>query len=84
METSTENHDEPIRLLTLKETAELLQVSGRTVWRLVQQKELPAFKVGAQWRFRESDLTQWLQGRVVIRGQFMHTVSAALARTPME
>ena len=62
METSTENHDEPIRLLTLKETAELLQVSGRTVWRSVQQKELPAFKVGAQWRFRESDLTQWLQG----------------------
>ena len=62
METSTENHDEPIRLLTLKETAELLQVSGRTVWRMVQQKELPAFKVGAQWRFRESDLAQWLQG----------------------
>ena len=62
METSTENHDEPIPLLTLKETAELLQVSGRTVWRLVQQNELPAFKVGAQWRFRESDLTQWLQG----------------------
>ena len=57
-----ENHDGPIRLLTLKETAELLQLSGRTVMRMVQRKELPAFKVGGQWRVNESHLSKWMQG----------------------
>ena len=57
-----ENHDGPIRLLTLKETAELLKLSRRTVMRMVQRKELPAFKVGGQWRVNESSLTKWMQG----------------------
>jgi excisionase family DNA binding protein len=62
METPMENRDEPIRLLTLKETAELLQLSGRTVRKMVQRKELPAFKVGGQWRINESRLSKWMQG----------------------
>jgi excisionase family DNA binding protein len=63
METPTENHlEQPLRLLTIQETAELLQVSRRTVHRMIQGKKLPAFKVGGQWRFRESQLTKWLQG----------------------
>jgi excisionase family DNA binding protein len=49
-------------LLTLQETAELLQVSQRTVNRMIQDKKLPAFKVGGQWRVRESQLSKWLQG----------------------
>ena len=63
VETPTENHlEQPLRLLTLQETAELLQVSQRTVNRMIQDKKLPAFKVGGQWRVRESQLTKWLQG----------------------
>ena len=50
METPMENRDEPIRLLTLKETAELLRVSRRTVMGMVKRKELSALKVGRQWR----------------------------------
>ena len=57
-----ENRDEPIRLLSLKETAELLQLSGRTVMRMLKRKELPAFKVGGQWRINESQLNKWMQG----------------------
>ena len=62
METPMDNRDEPIRLLTVKETAELLQLTGRTVMRMVQRKELPAFKVGRQWRINESHLSKWMQG----------------------
>ena len=58
-----ENHDGPIRLLTLKETAELLKLSTRTVTGMAQRKELPAFKVGGLWRVNESDLSKWMQGR---------------------
>jgi excisionase family DNA binding protein len=51
---------ENIRLLTLSEAAALLQVSTRTLQRMIRQRQLPAFKVGGQWRMRESQLGEWL------------------------
>jgi excisionase family DNA binding protein len=62
METPVENRDEHLRLLTLQETAELLRLSRRTVTRMVKRKELPAIKVGGQWRVNESRLSKWMQG----------------------
>jgi excisionase family DNA binding protein len=61
METHLENHDDPVRLLTLKETADMLQLSGRTVHLMIQRKELPAFRVGGQWRVNQKQLTKWMQ-----------------------
>ena len=55
-----EKHLENIRLLTLSEAAALLQVSTRTLQRMIRQRQLPAFKVGGQWRMRESQLGEWL------------------------
>ena len=57
-----ENDLQPFRLLTIAEAAELLQVSTRTLKRLIHTKELPAKKVGHQWRINESQLTSWIQG----------------------
>ena len=54
---------ENIRLLTLSEAANLLQVSTRTLQRMIRNRELPAFKVGGQWRLRESQLRQWVENR---------------------
>lgn len=54
---------ESIRLLTLSEAAKLLQVSTRTLQRMIRQSQLPAFKVGGQWRMRESQLSEWLDQR---------------------
>lgn len=59
MEDSLEN----LRLLTLPETADLLHVSIRTLHRMIRKDDLPAFKVGGQWRLRESQLTRWIQRR---------------------
>jgi excisionase family DNA binding protein len=47
--------------LTTKEVAEYLRVNQYTVYRLVAQKKLPAFKVGSQWRFKRSVLDRWLK-----------------------
>ena len=58
-----DNDTEILRLLTLPEAAELLHVSTRTLQRMIRRNELPAFKVGGQWRVRESQLTKWIQGR---------------------
>jgi excisionase family DNA binding protein len=57
-----ENTIDPLSLLTIKEAAEVLRLSTRTVHRLVKSKELPSFKVGGQWRLRESELQKWLEG----------------------
>ncbi len=54
---------ENISLLTLAEAANLLQVSTRTLQRMIRKGELPAFKVGGQWRLREAQLRQWVESR---------------------
>lgn len=52
-----------IRLLTLSEAARLLQVSTRTLHRMIRSGDLPALKVGGQWRVRETQLQQWVEHR---------------------
>ena len=50
-----------LRLLTIWETADMLQISPRTVLRMARNKQLPAFKLGGQWRVRQSELAKWLE-----------------------
>ena len=57
-----ENSAEPLKFLTVEETADLLQVSRRTLQRMIHRKDLPAFKVGGQWRIHENALAKWLNG----------------------
>jgi len=48
-------------ILTLDELAAYLKVGKRTPYRLAAHGEIPAFKVGGPWRFRQSDIAQWIQ-----------------------
>jgi len=48
------------QLLTLEEVAEYLNVDKFTVYRLLSDKDLPAFKVGNQWRFKRKMIENWL------------------------
>jgi excisionase family DNA binding protein len=52
---------EPVRMLTLAEAAEFLQVSTRTLHRMIERRGFPAFKVGGQWRVRESQIAKWME-----------------------
>jgi excisionase family DNA binding protein len=47
-------------LLTVEQVAGYLSVDKFTVYRLIAQKEIPAFKVGNQWRFKMSFIDAWL------------------------
>ena len=51
-------------LITLKQVADRLQLSERTLYRLLQRGELPGRKVGGQWRFRMSEIDYWLDIRL--------------------
>jgi excisionase family DNA binding protein len=56
-ETMTDTDDE---ILTLDEVAAYLKAGKRTVYRLAQKGEIPAFKLGGTWRFRRSELDRWI------------------------
>lgn len=53
------------QLLTVAEVAELLRVSTMTVYRLIRSGELPAVRVGRNYRVRQRDLDGYLQEQVV-------------------
>jgi excisionase family DNA binding protein len=50
-----------IKLLTLAEAATILKISKRTLHRMIQHRQIPAFKVGGQWRILESRFQEWVQ-----------------------
>lgn len=47
-------------ILTIKEVADYLKVNERTIYRLAASGELPGFKVGNSWRFKQSELEQYI------------------------
>ena len=61
----TAGHDIAVRLgipsfLTTEEVLTYLKVTPRTIYRLIRTGELPAVRIGRQWRFRQNDLDAWL------------------------
>jgi PTS system nitrogen regulatory IIA component len=51
-------------ILTIRQLAEYLMVSEKTVYRMLDRNELPAMRVGSQWRFRKQDIDTWLTDEV--------------------
>jgi excisionase family DNA binding protein len=47
------------RVLTLEEVASYLRVHPSTIYRLLKKKQLPAFKVGSDWRFNLESIDRW-------------------------
>jgi excisionase family DNA binding protein len=54
-------------VLTLKEAAAFLRCSPDTVKRRARAGQLPASKIGRQWRFRRRDLDTWLGAGGLLR-----------------
>ena len=52
-------------VLTVKEVGEILQVHPSTIYKLTKQGKIPAFKIGADWRFRTDVIEHWLAGQTM-------------------
>jgi putative molybdopterin biosynthesis protein len=50
-------------VLTLEEVAQFLRVHPSTVYRLLRKRSIPAFKVGADWRFNQDSVERWVKER---------------------
>lgn len=48
-------------IMTMKEVADYLKLNEKTAYRLTSEGKLPAFKVGGSWRFRKSEIDQWIK-----------------------
>ena len=48
-------------ILTLQEISEYLKINERTVYRMLKSKQLPAFKVRNQWRFKKEAIDNWIE-----------------------
>jgi len=47
-------------LLTAEEVAQHLRLPLSTVYKLVQDKTIPGFKIGKHWRFRKDTIENWI------------------------
>ena len=47
-------------IMTIREVAEYLKIAEKTAYRLAAEGELPGFKVGGSWRFRQADIDRWI------------------------
>jgi excisionase family DNA binding protein len=54
-----------LKFLTLEQAAKILQVSKRTLHRLIERREMPGMKVGAQWRIPESQFLRWVEDKAL-------------------
>ena len=49
-------------IMTMEEAAAMLQVSTRTIQRMVADGRMPGRQVGSQWRFHRDQLREWVRG----------------------
>lgn len=64
--------NDPVRemeaFLTTEEVLGYLKITPRTIYRLIRSGELPAVRIGRQWRFRRGDLDRWLERQRAFSG----------------
>ncbi|MGO9606873.1 MAG: helix-turn-helix domain-containing protein [Candidatus Binataceae bacterium] len=49
----------PDEVLTVTELADYLRVHRSTIYRLLRERKLPAFKMGSDWRFNREQIDEW-------------------------
>jgi excisionase family DNA binding protein len=47
------------RVLTVQEVSSYLRVHPSTIYRMLKKNQLPAFRVGSDWRFTVDAIDRW-------------------------
>jgi excisionase family DNA binding protein len=61
-------------VLTVNELSDYLKVHPSTIYRLLKAGQLPAFRIGSDWRFNVEEIERWLAERE----QRSHTADSPL------
>ena len=46
------------KIMNVEQIAKFFGVSDQTIWRWCKSGKLPAFKIGSQWKVRQSDISK--------------------------
>ena len=49
--------------LTIDEAAQYLKISKETLYKMAQKEQIPASKLGSQWRFNQRLIDEWLESQ---------------------
>ncbi|MFZ5998629.1 MAG: PTS sugar transporter subunit IIA [Nitrospirota bacterium] len=47
--------------LSVKDIAGLLNISEKTIYRMIKNETIPCFRVGGQWRFDKREIVSWME-----------------------
>ncbi len=54
------NQNKELDILNLEETADLLRVSNQTIYNMIKDGKLKAYKIGREWRFMRKDIESFI------------------------
>jgi excisionase family DNA binding protein len=52
------------KIMNVEQLAKFFGVSSQTIWRWCKSGRLPAFKIGAQWKIRQSDINKIINQKI--------------------
>ncbi len=56
-------------IMTIREVADYLKLTEKTAYRLTAEGKIPGFKVGGSWRFKRSEIEDWIEGAMNRKAQ---------------
>ena len=69
--------------LTARDAAKLFNVSEKTIYRWIEQKGLPAYRINKQFRFNQTELLEWAAaGRTGISPEFLRQPESGTEELP--
>ncbi|MCD4781023.1 MAG: helix-turn-helix domain-containing protein [Candidatus Omnitrophica bacterium] len=54
----------PNDVMNIKEVADYLGVHTSTIYKYAQQGNIPAFKIGSDWRFSKKYIDKWIDAQM--------------------
>jgi excisionase family DNA binding protein len=52
-----------VKVMTVEEVSRYLRIHPSTVYRLLKRRQIPAFRIGSDWRFNIETIDTWRSNR---------------------
>lgn len=67
-------------VMDVKELSEYLGIGKSKIYQLIQQKRIPASKIGRQYRFSKSVIDSWLKENLITREDLQYSLDKLLKK----
>jgi excisionase family DNA binding protein len=58
-DTTKTHYAESVKVMTVREVCAYLHLNPATIYRLLRRHQIPAFRVGSEWRFNIEQIDRW-------------------------